>query len=144
MGPAAQHLGDRQPLAVALEELDALGDRLQHAELDAVVDELDEMAGACAAGVHVAALGRERDEDRLDSRHGVLLAARRHEAGAFAGTREAAARAEVDEMQAARLQPLVPPHRVAPVGVAAIDNDVAVVEMRRELFQHRVHDSAGR
>ena len=53
-----------------LEHLEALGVRLHHAVLDAVVDHLDEVAGAVRADQAVAVLGRQRLHGWLDAREG--------------------------------------------------------------------------
>ena len=53
-------------VAVALQQLHALADRLQHPELDAVVDQLGEVPRARRAGVHVAAR-RPRAPRRIGS-----------------------------------------------------------------------------
>ena len=71
-----EHAGDVERVAVALEQVDAFADRLQHAELDAVVDELREVARARAAR-----RGRSRPSPRarcrIGSRRATGVAARR-------------------------------------------------------------------
>ena len=83
MFPAAQDIGDRERFAVVLQQVHALADRLQHAELDAVVHQLDEVAGAGLAGVHITAVDGELAQDRLDRGHRLDLTAD-HEAGTMA------------------------------------------------------------
>ncbi len=57
-------------------DLESLGVGLHEAVLDAVVDHLDEVAGARRADVGVTALGGEGEEDRLAGGHRLLGAAR--------------------------------------------------------------------
>ena len=52
------------------EHLEALGVGLHHPVLDAVVDHLDEVAGAVRAAQAVAVLGRQRLDGWLDAREG--------------------------------------------------------------------------
>lgn len=47
-------------------------------------------------------------------------------------------------MQPTLLETRVPPNGVAPVGVAAVDHDVALLEMRGEIFKNGIDDGAGR
>lgn len=84
---------------ISLQKVDSFADRLEHPELDPVVDELREVAGARGARVDVAALHSKIDQDRLDPRHRFRVAAR-HEAGPGASPFDAAARAQIDEMDA--------------------------------------------
>ena len=111
VAPAAKHVRNRHALVIVLEQVDALADRLQHAELDPVVDQLHEVAGTWRPGVNIAALDRESLEDRLDARDSLPLAAD-HEAGAMQGAGNAAARAEIGEAKAARLHAGVAPDRL--------------------------------
>src|SRR6201999_3367487 len=100
---------------------------LEHAELDAVVDQLDEVTGARAAGMDVAALDRELPQNGLEPGHRVAIAAG-HEAGAVERAARAAAGAEIDEVDAAPAQSCVAADRIAPIGIAAIGNDVAGIK----------------
>ncbi len=77
----------------ALHDVEAFGEGLHHAVLDAVMDHLDEMAGTDRAGVDVAALGprvellssfgaldgadarRQGREDRIEVLHALGIAA---------------------------------------------------------------------
>ena len=98
--------------ARALHDVEALGDRLHDAVLDAVVDHLDEVARADGAAVQVAVFGgaaafatrraldraaarRERLEDRIEPRHDLGVAADHHAVAALEAV-DAAARAGVD------------------------------------------------
>jgi hypothetical protein len=49
-----------------LHDLEALGERLHHPVLDAVVDHLREVPGAICADVRVAVLGCQIEEERLN------------------------------------------------------------------------------
>src|SRR5207245_6319682 len=77
------------------------------------------------------------------ARHGLRVASG-HEAGAGARAFDATAGAEVDEVEAALGQSLVAANRVAPVGIAGIDDDVAHFEVRGQVVDDRIHDRAGR
>ncbi len=79
--PGAEDLPDVGDRVGLLQQLPALGERLHHGVLDAVVDHLGEVAGADLARVDRAelALGLERVEDRLDLGD-VLLGAAVHQA----------------------------------------------------------------
>ena len=65
---ALQHPADVERFVVMREQVEALAERLHHAELDPVVDELDEIAGAGRAGMYVSLIGRERAQQRLKAR----------------------------------------------------------------------------
>ena len=67
-----------------------------------------------------------------------------HEAGAVASAVDAAAGAEVDQLEAALGQPPVAAYRVAPVGVAAVGDDVAALEHGGQLLEEGVDRRAGR
>ncbi len=133
----------RQPRrARVLQDVEALGDRLHHAVLDAVVDHLDEVAGAARPGVQVALLGariaalaaggggdvalagRQRREDRIEPVDDRLLAAD-HQAVAALEPPHAAGRADVEIVEALRLQLAGAADVVLPEGVAAVDDGVA-------------------
>ena len=110
-----RHVRDVQLVAVALQERDTtLSNGLQHRELDAVVDQLDEVSGPRGPRVHVAAGNRQRGQNWLDpSDRGVLAAG--HEAGPAAGAFHAAAGAQIHEPDSPLAQPLVAPDGIAPV-----------------------------
>ena len=85
---------------------------------------------------------RERREDRCEARNGLGLAAD-HQAVAAAFTRRAAAGADVEVVMSRCAQSLRPPHVVAVVRIAAVDDDVAGAEMRHQGVEHAV-DHRGR
>src|SRR5439155_24632438 len=114
-----------------LEDLEALRVRGHETVLDAVVHHLDEVAAACWPGVHQAAFRRERLQGRLDG--GVRLRrASHHQAISVLQPPDSAAGARVAEMDAALGQLLGPALRIAEVGVAAVDDDIALLHARRE------------
>src|SRR3546814_15917095 len=75
MAPATQDVGDRERFAIATQEIHAFGDRLEHAELDAVVDELGEVPRARAARMHVSPFDGAPPEHRFDKRGPIHVAA---------------------------------------------------------------------
>ena len=107
------------------------------------MDELGEVARAGRSGVDVPTLHRQFQQYRLDAGYRLRVAAS-HEAGAGARAFDATAGAEIDEVEAALGQPLVAANRVAPVGIAGVDDDVAHFEVRGEVVDDRIHDRAGR
>jgi hypothetical protein len=100
-----------------LHDVEALGEGLHHAVLDAVMDHLHEVAGARGAGVDVAALGarierlapagafdlanprRQCREDRIEPLHRLGVAAD-HQAVAALQAPHAARRADIEIMEA--------------------------------------------
>src|SRR5262245_15518839 len=113
------------------EQGEPLTDRLQHPELNAIVDELGEMAGTRTAGMDVTALDREALQDRRDLCDRLRFAAG-HEAGAGTRARHAARGPNVDEIDAERAQSPMPADRVAPVGISAVRDQVIPLEELRE------------
>ena len=104
-----------------------LGDHLHVGIFDAVVDRLDEMAGAVGAepgGAGLALIfGRDRGQHLLDALPRRLGAAD-HDRRAVPRAFLAARNADADEGQAGAFQFLEAAHRVAEIGVAGIDHDV--------------------
>ena len=123
-----------------------LADQLHVAVLDAVVDHLDVMAGAVRA--HVAAagfaidLGGDLAEDRRDNFPRFARTAR-HERRTFERAFFAAGNAAADKMKAVRFQFLAAALRVGEKRIAAVDDDVALFEKRRELRDDGIHRRAG-
>ena len=113
--------------AVAHDAVD-LGDHLHVGIFDAVVDGLDEVAGALGpdpggAGLAVE-LGRYGGEDVGDAVPR-LLAAARHHRGAVAGALLATGDADAEEVDAAFGIGRDAAAGVAEIGIAGIDQDVA-------------------
>ncbi|MCY1499927.1 hypothetical protein D9M68_339580 [compost metagenome] len=119
-------LGRRHLQAVAQDAVD-FGDHLHVGIFDAVVDGLDEMAGAVFAepgNARVVVVFRgNRGQNALDALPGFFLAAD-HDRRAVARAFLTAGNAHADEGTV--LQRLEAAHRVAEVGVAGIDHDVAL------------------
>ena len=135
-------VGRQRLVAGVAQDVEAFGVRLHQAVLDAVVDHLDEVAGAGRTAMQVAtrggarlafASGRrrnarlarcERRENRLEARDRFGRAAH-HQAVAALGSPHAAARARVDVVDALRRQRARAADIVFEPGVAAIDDRVA-------------------
>src|SRR5439155_16903180 len=66
-----------------------------------------------------------------------------HEAGALTCTFDATASAEIDEAKAALRESSMAAHGVAPVRVARVDEDVAPLQIAREIVQHGVNGRPG-
>jgi hypothetical protein len=125
-----------------LEDVEALGERGHHAVLDAVVDHLHEVPGACGTGVDVAVLGtvvigfavlgtrdvaharRQCGEQRIQTFDRLGVAANHHAIAAFQAP-DAAGGADVDVVQALLVQRLGATNVVLVVGVAAVDDRIA-------------------
>src|SRR5262249_45033630 len=139
--PDLGHLRQIQPIRRLFEDLEALGVRLHHAVLDTVVDHLDEVTSAVRANQAVTAFGRQRFDRRLDSGAG-LRCTTGHDRVALLEAPDAATGAAVDELEAARLDPLGALHSVFPPGVAAIHEQVAWLTDLHQLVQVLIGDLA--
>ena len=143
-----------------VEDVEALGERRHDPVLDAVVDHLHEMSCAGRSAVQVALLlrglragsaGRAGDvarsrRDRLQyglDRPERLLRSADHEAVAAVEAEDAAARADVDVVDALVLQRGRAPDVVAVVRVAAVDDDVAGLEDSGDLVDDLPRDPRG-
>jgi hypothetical protein len=124
VSPTIQHTVDVERLVVVRQQIEPLANRLHHAEFDPIVDELYEVAGAGRAGMDIAAIRREGAQQRLDMRHCHALAAD-HKAGSVASAFDTAGRSHVDELSAFRLTTAMAAHRVAPIRVAPIRDNIA-------------------
>src|SRR5256885_564971 len=118
-------------------------------------DHLNEVAGAVRATVraptlprpppllatrrarHVPRAGRQRREERVQMTHDVRLAAD-HEAVAALETEHAAARAAVHVVEPTAGEPGRAVDVVAVVGVPAVDDDVAALEVWDEALERRI------
>jgi hypothetical protein len=140
-----------------LEDVQALGVRLHQPVLDAVVDHLHEVARARRAAVEPALLLRRRvafapgrADGRVDSggerlqhrRESVdrLVAAADHQAVAALAAPDAAADADVHVVDALAAELTRAAQVVDVIGVAAVDDRVALRQVRRELAHDRVDD----
>src|SRR5439155_8482826 len=135
-----------------------LGVGRHEAVLEAVMDHLHEVPGAVRATVQVTLLrrptplfatgrarhvpwaGRQRREERVQMTHDVRLAAD-HEAVAALETEHAAARAAVDVVEPPAGEPGRAVDVVAVVGVPAVDDDVAALEVGDEALECRIDDA---
>ena len=132
--------------ACGLEDVVGFADELHVAVLDAVVDHLHIVT--CAAGADVGDarfavhFGGDAFEDRLHHIPGRSRSAG-HDRGAFARAFLTAGNAGTDEAEAEVAEPLVAALGVGVKRVAAIDDDVALVEQRDELLDDRIDGSAG-
>ena len=147
--PGAELIGDRVDVeagAVA-EQVIALGDQLHVGVLDPVVDHLHVVARAVGADVGAArrAVDRRGDrlEDRLDRLVVGLAVAAGHDARPVERALLAARDADAEEVDPVLGELGVAALGVAEVGVAAVDHDVAAVQVRGDLVDHGVGRGAG-
>ena len=145
---SAENVGDRRGLEAGdrAQQVVGLRDQLHVGVLDAVVHHLHEVAGP--ADAHVGAAGvavdvrRDRLHDRAEPLVG-LVGAADHDRRTVQRAHLAAGDAGADEVQPVLLELLLAPDRVAVVGVAAVDDDVAVLEQRHQVVDHGVGGGAG-
>jgi hypothetical protein len=138
-------LGRAHPQALA-EQVVGLGDELHVGVLDAVVDHLDVVAGPAgadqpAAG-HAVDLGGDGGEDVLDHAVG-LGAAAGHDAGAVQRPLLTAGDAGAEEPQAPGGQRLLAADGVLEEGVAAVDQQITLVQVAGQLLEDGVDRLAG-
>src|SRR5439155_868942 len=126
-----------------LHDLEALCIRLHQAVLDPVVHHLHEVAGTGRADVRIPLFRCERLEDRLESRHRLLVASH-HETEADLETPDTTGDAGVDEVDPAVARLHVAPLRVSEVRVAAVDDRVALVRDLEQLVEGLLCDLARR
>jgi hypothetical protein len=121
------------------EHVESFRIRGHDAVLDPVVDHLHEVARAHGAAMQVALLVRSQcPEDRIEPLHRGFLAAD-HQAVAVLQAPHPAARADVDVLDPARGQLVGANDVIGVVRVAAVDHDVALLQERRELRDHGIH-----
>ena len=142
----AQFLGV-QPQA-ARQQIVRLGDELHVAVFDAVVHHLHVVPGAARAHVvharlPIVRLRRDGAEDGRQRLPGFPLAAR-HDGGAPQRALLAAGDAGADVVEAAGSEFLAPALGVEEPGVAAVNQDVAGLQMRLQVGDRAVHGGAGR
>jgi hypothetical protein len=129
-----------------LEQAVGLADELHVAVLDAVVHHLHVVAGAARADVNDAGLavhlGRDALEDRL---HHFPRGKRpaRHDRRALARAFFAARHTRADEAQALAAQVRIAALGVGVEAVAAVDDDVVLVQQRNQLLDDLVDRRAG-
>ena len=125
---------DREPLRI----------RLHHAVLNAVVHHFREMARPGRPDMRPAfrAIRRQRVENRR-KRFDSLCIPARHQAIPFRKAPDAPADPRIDQVQAAFLHGSGAPNRIAIIGIAAVDHDVACFKQRRKRSNGLVHRRAG-
>src|SRR5690606_20411721 len=145
--PLLEDLGQLGGLdAGGAQDVVRLGDELHVGVLDAVVHHLDEVAGAVRADVDTArltvVLGGDALQDRPEGLVGLGRAAG-HDARPVERALLATGDAGADEVQADLAQRLLPAAGVLVVGVAAVDDDVALLQERDEGVDDRVGRTTG-
>src|SRR5262249_49169667 len=143
-----------------LHDVEALGEGLHHAVLDAVMDHLDEMAGADRSGMEIALLGtrvelaasfgaldgadagRQCREDRIEPLHAFGIAAD-HQAVAALQAPYAAGCPDIEIVDALGLELAGTAHIVFEISVTAVDDDVARPHQLAELSDRFLGDLAG-
>src|SRR5207253_7860311 len=111
-----------------------------------VVNHLDEMAGAVRADVGDARAVVYLRGDLFPDRAQLFVSgavAAGHQGRPPERTLLAARDAAADEVEAFALQRLFALHGVFIIRVAAVNDDVALIEMRLELLDDRIHGTAG-
>ena len=146
VGKDFAHFVTRHPEAVA-HQLVGLADELHVAVLDAVVHHLDKVPGAVlpdpvAAGGTVFHFGADGLEDGFYMFPCGRRTARHHR-GAFESAFLAAGYAAADIKQAFAFQSCRAAHGIRIVAVAAVDENVALFQQRKELLNERIHRGAG-
>ena len=146
--PGLEGSGDvLDDVLAGVEELVALGVGLHQRVLDAVVHHLGVVAGADLAHVHEALVARALGAQRVEDRHhalDLLGAAADHEAVAVLETPDAARDTGVHEVDALRRELLGVLEVLGEARVAAVDDEVALLEERLEVGDDGVGDRAGR
>ena len=122
-----------------------LSEKLHHSVFDAVVDHLHEMPGRSRAqpghariAVH---LRRSSFKDGTDPLVGLFRPAG-HDARTVTRAFFAARHAHAEELDAFRCQVARTHVRVFEVGVAGIDDEIALVQVRQQIVDDRIHRSA--
>src|SRR5437773_3912095 len=135
-----------------VDELETLAVSLHHPVLDPVVDHLDEMARAALSEMRPAVRRRERVEHRPRALHRACLAADHH-AVAVVESPDPPGDSDVEIVESLGPVFLRPPHRVAEIRVAPVDEYVTLTRVSCELVEgligglpsghHRPEDARG-
>jgi len=146
--PGGENVGDlrRRGTQALAQEGVGLGDDLHVGVLDAVVHHLHEVAGAVRANVRGAGDAVVGAGDGLEHGADAIIRGRGsagHDGGTPQGALLAAGDARAHEVQAAFGGPLLAADRVGEQGVAAVDDDVALVHEIGELAHDGVRRRAG-
>jgi hypothetical protein len=140
----APDLGDLSEIEVKLlfgpHEVEPFRKRLHQPILDAVVDHLDKVAGTGRSDMPPAAVRRrsQRLKDRSKATDTLLVAAD-HQAEPLSQPPDAAAGADIEEVQAALSYLRGPVHGVAVVRIAAVNDDVAGRQQGQETVDRVIH-----
>ncbi|MNV41938.1 hypothetical protein D3C71_1335920 [compost metagenome] len=124
-----------------LKKLVGFADQLHIAVLDAVVDHLHIVARSvrsdiCTAGFSVN-LGRNSSQNWLNQLIGAFLSAR-HDGRSLQSAFFAAGYAGADEAEAFLFKLFVASNSIREVGVAAVDDDIPLIQVRNKLLNRRV------
>src|SRR5262249_49730995 len=98
------------------EQIDPLGDCLQHSEFNSVVHRLPKVLRSRPARVNIAVRYGEPAKDRLDCGDRFALPAD-HKTAAGEGAMRSTGRSHIDEMQSALSHASMTSNRVSPIGV---------------------------
>lgn len=132
--------------ASGFEDVIGLADELHVAVLDAIVDHFHVVTGTAGTDVGHARLtidfGGNGFEDGLHHIPGGEWAAG-HDGGAFAGAFFTTGNTGSDETQAFFREVGVAALGIGVERVAAVDDDITLIEQGDELFDHRIHGAAG-
>jgi hypothetical protein len=124
-----------------LDQVIGLGDQLHVGVLDAVVDHLDEVAGAVRPDVGAARLTVDLRRNALQERTQRLVGLARttgHDRRTIQRTLLTAGDTGADEVQTVGLEFGFAADRVREVRVAGVDDDVAFLQQGDQLVDHRV------
>ena len=131
--------------AGVLEDVVGFADELHIAVFDAVVDHLHVVTSAAGTDVDDARLAVDFGCDALEDRlHDFPSGSRAtgHDGGAFAGTFFTAGNASADEAEAFLSEVSIAALSGLVEAVAAVDDDIVLVQKRDELLNHGVHGVA--
>ena len=149
MVPVVENLGDSRVIIAAdvFQQQISFGNELHIGVFDAVVDHLDVVAGTVgtdigAARLTVRGFGGNGFINGLDFGVRFLIAAG-HDGRAAASSRFPAGNAHAVEVDARFLAAFATALSIPEVGVAAVDDDISLIEAREELVDHAVDRRSG-
>ena len=149
MVPVVENLGDGRVVIAAdvFQQQIGFGNELHIGVFDAVVNHLDVVAGTVgtdigAAGLAVRRFGGNGFINGLDFGVRFFIAAG-HDSRAAAGSRFPAGNTHAVEVNPRFLAAFAATPGIAKVGIAAVDDDVSLIEAREELVDHAVDRRSG-